>query len=166
MGPKNLVPGVIVIVSIKDRHRFILTGLGLQGILPDGKVGEIGRQMVPMLRNNDFDGAMTLAVDEISQIIAQDAGVQLQPLTRWGAAQQRPHATPGQVIGGIVFLILVVIFLVWAGGWWGRRLRRRWRRWWRQRKRLWGLRRRFVRRWRRRWELVATPQSPVSYSFL
>ena len=116
VGPKKSDRGVIVIVSIKDRHRFILTGLGLQGILPDGKVGEIGRQMVPMLRNNDFDGAMTLAVDEISQIIAQDAGVQLQPLTRWGAAQQRPHATPGQVIGGIVFLILVVIFLVWAGG--------------------------------------------------
>jgi hypothetical protein len=84
--------------------------------LPDGKVGEISRQTVPMLRNNDFDGAMTLAVDEISQIIAQDAGVKLQPLTRWGAAQQQPHASAGQIIGGVVFLILVVIFLIWAGG--------------------------------------------------
>ena len=116
VGPKKSDRGILVIVSIRDRHRFILVGGGLQGILPDGKVGEIGRQMVPMLRNNDFDGAMTLAVDEISQIIAQDAGVQLQPLTRWGAAQQRPHASVGQVIGGIIFLIFVVIFLIWAGG--------------------------------------------------
>jgi uncharacterized protein len=116
VGSKKTDRGVLVLVSIKDRHRFILTGGGVQGILPDGKVGEIGRQMVPMLRNNDFDGAMTLAVDEISQIIAQDAGVQLQPLTRGGAAQQRPHASVGQVIGGIVFLILIVIFLIWAGG--------------------------------------------------
>jgi uncharacterized protein len=116
VGPKKTDRGLIIVVSIKDRHRFILTGLGLQGILPDGKVGEIGRQMIPLLRNNDFDGAMTLAADETSQIIAQDAGVQLQPLTRWGASQQRPHASAGQVIGGIIFLILVVIFLIWAGG--------------------------------------------------
>jgi uncharacterized protein len=116
VGPKGSDRGVIVLLAVKDRRRWIETGYGLEGILPDGKVGEISRQTVPMLRNNDFDGAVTLAVDEISQIIAQDAGVQLQPLTRWGAQQQQPHATVGQIIGGIVFLILVVIFLIWAGG--------------------------------------------------
>jgi uncharacterized protein len=116
VGQKGSDRGVIILLAVKDRKRFIETGYGLEGILPDGKVGDIGRQMVPMLRSNDFDGAVTLAVDEISQIIAQDAGVQLQPLTRWGAQQQQPHATLGQVIGGIVFLIFVVIFLIWAGG--------------------------------------------------
>jgi uncharacterized protein len=118
VGKKGSDRGVIVLLAVKDRKRFIETGYGLEGILPDGKVGDIGRQMVPMLRSNDFDGAVTLAVDEISQIIAQDAGVQLQPLTRRGAQeqQQQPHATLGQVIGGIVFMIFVVIFLIWAGG--------------------------------------------------
>ncbi|HTW50105.1 MAG TPA: TPM domain-containing protein [Acidobacteriaceae bacterium] len=116
VGGKNTDRGVIVLVSIQDRHRFILTGRGLEGILPDGKVGEIGRQMLPMLRANDFDSAMTLAADEISQIIAQDAGVQLKPLTKWGASQHPAHASAGQVIGGIVFLVLVIIFLIWAGG--------------------------------------------------
>jgi uncharacterized protein len=116
IGTKGSDRWVLVLFAVKDRHRFIYPGYGLEGILPDGKVGEIGRAMVPMLRNNDFDGAVTLAVDEMSQIIAQDAGVTLQPLTRWGAAQQRPHATIGQIIGGIIFLILVVIFLIWAGG--------------------------------------------------
>ncbi|HEX3986973.1 MAG TPA: TPM domain-containing protein [Acidobacteriaceae bacterium] len=116
VGQKGSDRGVIILLAVKDRKRFIETGYGLEGILPDGKVGDIGRQMVPMLRANDFDAAVTLAVDEISQIIAQDAGVQLQPLTHWGAQQQQPHATLGQVIGGIVFLIFVVIFLIWAGG--------------------------------------------------
>ena len=116
VGPKGTDRGVIVLLAVQDRKRWIATGYGLEGILPDGKVGEIGRQMVPMLRANDFDGAVTLAVDEISQIIAQDAGVKLQPLTRWGAEQRQPHATAGQVIGGIIFLILLVIFLIWAGG--------------------------------------------------
>ena len=116
VGPKGSDRGVIVLLAVKDRRRWIETGYGLEGILPDGKVGEISRQTVPLLRNNDFDGAMTLAVDEISQIIAQDAGVKLQPLTRWGAAQQQPHASVGQIIGGVIFLIVVVIFLIWAGG--------------------------------------------------
>jgi len=116
VGPKGSDRGLIILIAVSDRHYWIETGYGLEGILPDGKVGQIGRQMVPMLRNNDFDGAVTLAVDETSQIIAQDAGVKLQPLTRWGAQQQQPHATAGQIIGGFVFLIFVVIFLIWAGG--------------------------------------------------
>jgi uncharacterized protein len=116
VGPKGSDRGLIILLAVKDRKRWIETGYGLEGILPDGKLGEIGRQMVPMLRNNDFDGAVTLAVDETSQIIAQDAGVKLQPLSRWGAQQQQPHATAGQIIGGIVFLIFVVVFLIWAGG--------------------------------------------------
>jgi uncharacterized protein len=116
VGPKGSDRGLIILLAVQDRKRWIETGYGLEGILPDGKVGEIGRQMVPLLRNNDFDGAVTLAVDEVSQIIAQDAGIKLQPLTRGGAQQQQPHATAGQIIGGFVFLIIVVIFLIWAGG--------------------------------------------------
>jgi len=116
VGAKGSNRGVIILIAVQDRRRFIETGYGLEGILPDGKLGDIGRQMVPMLRANDFDGALTMATDEIAQIIAQDAGVKLQPLTRWGAQVQQPHASAGQVIGGVIFLVLVVIFLLWAGG--------------------------------------------------
>jgi uncharacterized protein len=117
VGSKKTDRGVIILIAVQDRKRFIETGYGLEGILPDGKVGYIGRQMVPMLRANDFDGALTMAVDEISQIIAQNAGVQLKPLTHWGASvhEQRPM-TAGRLIGGIIFAVLILIFLLWAGG--------------------------------------------------
>jgi uncharacterized protein len=108
--------GVILLVAVNDRKRWIETGYGLEGILPDGRVGQIGRAMVPMLRNNDFDGAFTLGVDEISQIIANDAGVKLQPLTRQGAAQQPVHLGVGHVIAGIIFFILLLIFISHFGG--------------------------------------------------
>lgn len=118
IGSKKSDRGVLVLIVPSERRRFIETGYGLEGILPDGKVGDIGRQMVPMLRANDFDGALTLATDEIAQIIAKDANVQLQPLTQQGAAiaQGTPQVSLAQVVGGIVFLVLVVIFLIWAGG--------------------------------------------------
>ena len=116
IGSKKSDRGVLVLIAPTERKRFIETGYGLEGILPDGKAGDIGRQMVPALRANDFDGALTLATDEIAQIIAKDANVQLQPLTQAGAEimQQRPSLA--QALGGLVFLVLVVIFLVWAGG--------------------------------------------------
>jgi uncharacterized protein len=119
IGSKQSDRGVLVLVAPNERRRFIETGYGLEGILPDGLVGRIGRQIVPMLRANDFNGALTVETDDISQVIAGNAGIRLQPLTQEGAEflqQQPPQASLAQVAGGIVFLILVVIFLVWAGG--------------------------------------------------
>jgi uncharacterized protein len=108
--------GVLVLVAVQDRKRFISTGYGLEGILPDGEVGQIGRAMVPMLRSNDFDGAMTLAVGQISQIIAADAGVKLAPLQGYAAVPRQQHIGLGQLIIFGIVVLLIVLFLARAGG--------------------------------------------------
>ncbi len=107
--------GVLILFAVKDRKRFISTGYGLESILPDATVSAIGRQMVPMLRNNDFDGAVSLAVTQISQIIAKDAGVTLTPLTR-RQAQQPVHISLGKLIIFGIGLIFVLAFLARSGG--------------------------------------------------
>src|SRR5271155_2735589 len=107
--------GVLILVAVKDRKRFISTGYGLEGILPDATVSAIGRQMVPMLRNNDFDGALSLAVSQISQIIAKDAGVTLTPLSR-RQVRQRVHLSLGQLIIFGIGLILLLIIIGRFGG--------------------------------------------------
>jgi len=91
------------------------TGYGLESILPDATVSDIGRKMVPYLRNNDFDGAMTLAVGQTAQIIAQDTGVTLTPLTR-RAARQPAQIGLGKLLIFGIGLILLLIFLARAGG--------------------------------------------------
>lgn len=117
IGGKKGDRGVLIIFAVNDRKRFISTGYGLEGILPDGKVGEIGRQMVPYLRANDFDGAAMVAVDQISQIVAADAGVKLTPLMhRAQYQQQQIHISLWQIVIFGIFLLLVVIFLARAGG--------------------------------------------------
>jgi uncharacterized protein len=108
--------GVLILVAVKDRKRFISTGYGLESILPDATVSVIGRQMVPYLRNNDFDGAMTLAVDQTAQIIAKDAGVTLTPLTRQQRRPQQVHLSLGQLILFGIFLLFVLFFLARFGG--------------------------------------------------
>lgn len=110
--------GVLILVAVKDRKRFISTGYGLESILPDATVSVIGGQMVPYLRNNDFDGAMMLAVGQISQIIAKDAGVTLTPLTTQQRQQARKpiHLSLGQLLLFGIVLLFILFFLARFGG--------------------------------------------------
>jgi len=110
--------GVLILLAVQDRKRWIATGYGLEAVLTDAKVGDIGRQMVPYLRTGDYDDAVSLAVGQISQIIARDAGVTLrQPLEqRAQRRQQAVRLSLGQLIVFAIIIFLVVLFLARAGG--------------------------------------------------
>jgi uncharacterized protein len=110
--------GVLILLAVQDRKRWIATGYGVEAILPDSRVGDIGRQMVPYLRSGDYDDAVSLAVGQISQIIARDAGVTLQqPLERRVQRQQQAvRLSLGQLIVFGVIIFLVILFLARAGG--------------------------------------------------
>lgn len=109
--------GVLVLLAVQDHKRWIATGYGMESILTDAKVGDIGRQMVPYLRSGDFDDAVSLAVGQISQIIARDAGITLQPIQgRAPPQQQAIRLTFGQLIVFGIVIFLVILFLARAGG--------------------------------------------------
>jgi uncharacterized protein len=106
MGRKGTDRGLLVFLAVDDHKYRIEPGYGLEGILPDGKVGDIGREMVPYLRAGDYDSAITLSVGEVAQVIAADAKVTLddQPVT---AAQPASH---GSTVGNVILLFVLVIF--------------------------------------------------------
>ena len=112
MGKKGSDRGMLVLLAVNDHKRRIDVAYGLEGILPDGKVGDIGREMVPYLRANDFDGAVTMAVKQIAQVIADDAKVSLQdedqdqPAPHYGRRVVRHHFP----LAGIIFLIVILLF--------------------------------------------------------
>jgi len=111
IGKKGEDRGVLLLFAIQDHKRWITTGYGVEGILNDAKVGDIGRAMVPLLRANNYDGAITQGVTQVAQAIAADAGVTLQnaPMTPPMARRQARHGIP---IGTILFLIFLLIFFV------------------------------------------------------
>jgi uncharacterized protein len=118
VGMKGTDRGLLVIFVTTDRKYRIEVGYGLEGILPDGKVGDIGRAMVPYLRQNDFDGAANLAVRQIAQTIAADAGVTLNLSSRPTRApppQPKP-LTFGQLLGLGAVLLVVIFLLARLGG--------------------------------------------------
>jgi uncharacterized protein len=119
VGAKGTDRGLLIFLAVDDHKYRIEVGYGLEGILPDGKVGGIGRSMVPYLRQQDYNSALTLATDQVAQVIAQDAGVQLDP--RWNMQpqmQQRPQQqlSAGQAVIGLIFLLLFLLFIARAGG--------------------------------------------------
>jgi len=111
IGAKKTNRGVLILLAIQDRKRFIQTGYGVEPILPDGKVGGFGREAVPLLQSGDYAGAVTLMTSRVAAVIAQDAGVTLDNQPQLAAPRQQP--APGMGAGAMmVVLILVVIFIV------------------------------------------------------
>jgi uncharacterized protein len=108
MGRKGSDRGVLVLLAVDDHKYRIEVGYGLEGILPDGKIGDIGRSMVPDLRANDVDSALTSAVGQIAQVIADDAHVTLNDNAP--APERAPPVHNGSVIGKLILLILVLVF--------------------------------------------------------
>jgi uncharacterized protein len=118
VGKKGTDRGLLLIFAVNDRKYRVEVGYGLEGILPDGRVGDIGRQMVPYLQRNDYDGAVTMAVRQVAGVIAADAGVTLNtgPRPAYAPAPQARPLTLGEVLVLGVVLLVVIFLLARLGG--------------------------------------------------
>lgn len=118
VGTKGTDRGVLMVLVMNPRRGRIEVGYGLEGILNDAKVGDIGREMAPYAQKNDYDDAVKLGVKDLSDVIAQDAGVTLSGAPavhqyHW-QEQQQPQTVQlslGKVIaiGGVVLLVLIFL---------------------------------------------------------
>jgi len=110
IGKKGTDRGVLVLLAVDDHKYRIDVAYGLEGILNDAKVGDMGREMVPYLRARDYDSAVTLAVGQVAQVIAADAGVTLTDEPQ-EAAQPRAHHHSS----GFPVIVFILIFLFFGG---------------------------------------------------
>jgi uncharacterized protein len=109
VGPKKSDRGVMILLATDDhRYRFEV-GYGLEGILPDGKVGGFGREAVPLLRQNNYAAAVLLMTRRVADVIAADRGVTLANEPEVPAPH--PGQSAGPDFGAIVLAIIAVIFV-------------------------------------------------------
>lgn len=107
IGKKGEDKGVLIFITIKERKLRIEIGYGLEGILPDGRVGEIrDRYMTPFLKKDRFGEGLLNGTLAISQIIAKDAGVKL--------TGQVTVRTPKKKSSWISILPLIIFFLIFV----------------------------------------------------
>jgi len=109
VGKKGEDTGVLVLVAAKDRKLRIMVGYGLEGILPDGLVGEIqDREMVPEFRAGRMAEGIWRGAAALANRIATDRGVQLTGVPAPRAAP--PPATPQ--IPPWVFVLALIVFML------------------------------------------------------
>ena len=117
VGAKGTDRGILMIFVMNPRRGRIEVGYGLEGILNDAKVGDIGREMAPYAQRGDYNQAIPLGVREIASVIMTDAGV--TPGTTGAPASHQYHREPQPrsqlsltqllVIGGIVLVVFLVL---------------------------------------------------------
>lgn len=107
VGSKKESRGVLLLVAPKERQYKIEVGYGLEPVINDARAGDIGREMVPDLKQQDYSAAVLLGTTRIAQLIAADKGVQLN-----GVPAYQPRAPASGTPWWIPVLIIVVIFLI------------------------------------------------------
>ena len=66
-GAKGKDNGVVFLVAVKDRKLHIVTGYGIEGALPDGRVGEIRDQLiVPRFKQGDYAGGIRAGTEAMA----------------------------------------------------------------------------------------------------
>ena len=108
VGSKSTNRGVLILYAIQDRKYWTTVGYGLEPILPDGKVGGFGRDAVPLLKQSNYDGAVSLVTQRVAEVIAQDAGIQLTGVR----APPEPDTRPGLSPRAIFTLLLLAIIIL------------------------------------------------------
>lgn len=108
--------GVLMLLAVDDHKWRIDVGYGLEGILNDAKLGDIGRAMRPQLRAKDYDGAVLQAVTAVGNVIAQDAKITLDDWPT-DATPPPPHYVVhrSHPLGGLILLIILLV--VFGGSW-------------------------------------------------
>ncbi len=117
VGRKGSDRGILMLLSTEDHKYWIEVGYGLEGILPDGKTGDIGRAMVPDLKNGNYDAAVLTGVSQIANILSpgsanpdSDNPDSENPAQAYAARHRHPISPLGLLIR-IVLVILVLGFL-------------------------------------------------------
>jgi len=120
--------GALLLLAVEDRQVRLEIGYGLEPIIPDGRAGQTLDTMTPYLQQGDYDNAVAVAVLDVSQIVAADAGVQLT-----GAPQtSQPSRASRRGRGGSWWpLLFIVPFLFMPrrrryGGWGGNAITTGW----------------------------------------
>lgn len=115
IGSRGDDNGVLMVVAISERRVRIEVGYGLEGALPDGKVGRIMDQsIVPYFRNDDFGTGFLKATEGIAGVIADEYDVTLPDVSMAESRKYESSSSGSGARSPIFYLVFLVIFF--AGG--------------------------------------------------
>ncbi len=108
IGSKELNDGVLLLVSTGERKVRIEVGYGLEGAITDARSGMIIREdIIPSLKNGDYDSGLNNGALALARLIAKEKGVGMGE-----TARPEPQPEPqrrARRSGGLPFMHIVAI---------------------------------------------------------
>jgi len=109
LGSEQKDDGLLLVVATDDRKMHFFSGYGLEGILPDGKLGGLlDDYVLPGFKQGDYGGGIHAGVRAAGEVIAADAGVTLTGTPVQRARRGRRGPSPFAWIW--VLIVLWVLF--------------------------------------------------------
>lgn len=76
LGNKDIDDGLLMVVAVNDRNIYILTGYGLEGVLPDSAVNRIIREdITPLFKQNNYGAGILAGVSALQTRLTADPEV-------------------------------------------------------------------------------------------
>jgi len=111
IGERGKDNGVLIFNTIKERRLWVEVGYGLEGALPDARVGRIlDRYVFPQLKQGDYGKAHLTAVIAIAQEIAKEYGVQLTGKGGERLVARKSGRSSGSALVTFLIFLLLLIF--------------------------------------------------------
>jgi uncharacterized protein len=102
--------GLLFLVAVQDRRMRITTGYGLEGILPDGKVGEIrDREVLPLFRTGRYADGILRGVEALAAVVLAPTGGATAEDTVQARPRQRAQKFGSHWTGPLLALFVVLI---------------------------------------------------------
>ena len=108
VGKQDVDRGIVVALAVEERGIDIATGYGVEGFLPDGRVGGILDAAVPLFAAADFSAGLLQISAALVSAAAEEYGVTIEGTaavlqsTRQGATRA---PGPGRSLLGLLFVI-------------------------------------------------------------
>ncbi len=124
LGRKGKDDGLLFLVAQKERKYRFETGYGLEGVLPDGYLGQVGREtLVPLFQRGKYSQGITVATLTVLNRLAKHYNVAIEGMPKVrGARRSR---------GGYNWVLVLLAFILGPMSWIFRARRmmgmRRWR---------------------------------------
>lgn len=115
LGSKKYDNGLLMVIAVADRRIQILTGYGLEGVIPDIVAHQIIQQQItPYFKQEQYAQGIQAGIQEIARILNEDPEVARQAAQslkqQQAEALQQQRAVQSTFSWSLVVLFLAVIF--------------------------------------------------------
>jgi uncharacterized protein len=122
IGRKGQNTGVLILFVEESHDIRIMTGVGIEGVLPDARCSQIIHDdMIPAFQAGDYGGGLCLGALRIYEICTDgdvpEELLSIRSVTNRGQYADEEEMTTGEIIT-ILVVLLAVILLIFFMGWW------------------------------------------------